>query len=303
MGASLAFRRRFPLSSYVVNSAALIMIAAFYYDAGLYPFANVIGLYSVGSYAPRFRAVTGLVIGLGGVVSYWAIVPPQPIPWLPGIVVSAWALAWVAGQADAQRRRTAAELARRAEEAEARRHTERVAAVAEERGRITREVHDIVGHALNVMVLQAGAGRRMLDRDPSASAAALATVEEVGREALGELDQVLGVLGDDAPRRPMPGISEIDELAARFTAAGVPVRVRVDGTPRSVTKAVDLAAYRVVQEALTNVAKHASGESAEVEIAYDPDALRLRVSDRSKRQTSEPRSIRWHAGTRLDRHP
>ena len=221
--------------------------------------------------------------------------PGGTIPWLPGSVVAAWALAWVAGQAEAQRRRAAAELVRRAEEAEARRQIELAAALADERGRITREVHDIVGHALNVMMLQAGAGRRMLDRDPEASAAALATVEAVGREALGELDHVLGALDDDADRRPPPGIDDIDALADRFTDAGLPVRVVVEGEARPLPRAVQLTVYRVVQEALTNVVKHAGGESAEVAIAYGPNDLALRVTDTGT--ASEPTPT----GSRPDR--
>lgn len=273
------------------------MIAARYYDAGLYPYANLIGLYSVGAYATRARAVAGLVIGLGGVVSYWALVPPSPIPWLPGIVVAAWALAWVAGQAEAHRRRTAAELLRRAEDAESRRQSELAAAVAEERGRITREVHDIVGHALNVMMLQAGAGRRLLGRDPEKAAAALATVEAVGREALGELDQVLSSLDGDADRRPPPGLEDIGALADRFTEAGLTVRVVVEGEARPVPRSVQLTVYRVVQEALTNVAKHAGGQPAEVSIAYEPHGLALRVTD-SGRPSERGSTGRGLAGIR-----
>jgi signal transduction histidine kinase len=279
MGGALAFRRRFPLAAYVVSCTGLILIAANWYDAGLYVLANVISLYSVGAYATRLLSVIGLIIGLGGVVWYWVIVPDTPFPWLPATVVAAWALAWVAGQAEAQRRRAAAEVVQRAEEAEARRQTELSAAVADERGRITREVHDIVGHSLNVMLLQAGASRRMFDRDPQASAAALATVEAVGREAIAELDRVLDSLDGDADRHPLPGLDDIPALADRFTDAGLPVRVVVEGEARPVPRSVQLTAYRVVQEALTNVAKHAGGEPAEVAIAYEPHGLALRVTD------------------------
>ena len=279
IGGALAFGRRFPLGAYLVSSAALETMAALYYEAGSYPYPNAVSLYLVGAHATRVRAVVGLVVGLTGIVVYWMLVPSTGIPWLPGFLVAVWALAWVAGQAERQRRRSAEDLLRRAEEAEQRRETERAAAVAQERTRIAHEVHDIVGHALNVMVLQAGAGRRMLGRDPQASAAALATVEAVGRDALADLDQALAVLDAPAARRPARGLAEVDDLAAQLTAAGVPVRVLVEGTPRPLTTPVDLAAFRVVQEALTNVAKHAAGSPAEVEIRYDDDALRLRVSD------------------------
>jgi len=281
MGASLVARRRFPFASYLVSSAGLLLLAAFYYDAGFYPFPNAVSLYAVGAHATRRRSVVGLVIGLGGVAWYWALVPSVGIPWLPGILVAAWALAWVAGQSERSRRRAAADVVRRALDAEERRESERAAAVARERTRLAHEVHDIVGHALNVMVLQAGAARRMLGRDPEASAEALATVEAVGRDALGELDGALGALDGPALRRPARGPDDLAELAARFTDAGVPVTVRVAGAPRPLPTDVGLALYRAAQEALTNVAKHAPGVGAEVDLRYDDDAVRLRVTDRA----------------------
>ncbi len=299
MGSSLAFRRRFPLGSYLVSSAALEVIAWRYYDAGLYPYPNVIALYSVGLYAAsRARAVAGLIVGLAGIVFYWTLVPAVPIPWLPGILVAIWALAWVGGQAERQRRRAAADVVRRAQEAEERRGAERAAAVDRERTRIAHEVHDIVGHALTVMVLQAGAARRVLTRDPEAGAAALAPVESVGRSALDDLDRALTVLDGSAARRPARGTADLAELAAQFTAAGVPVHLRVEGRPRALTTPVDLAAYRVVQEALTNVAKHAPGTPAEVEVRYDDDVLRLRVTDRGTAAGPVDPSGRGLAGIR-----
>jgi signal transduction histidine kinase len=106
-------------------------------------------------------------------------------------------------------------------------------------------------------------------------------VERVGRDALADLDQALAVLDAPADRRPARGIADIDDLAAAVSAAGVPVRVLVEGTPRDLTTPVDLAAYRIVQEALTNVTKHAPGTPADVRIRYDDDALRLSVTDRA----------------------
>ena len=298
IGSSLVARRRFPSASYLVSSAALLALAAGWYDAGLYPYPNALHLYSVGAYATRARAAVGLVVGLGGVIGYWALVPPVGIAWLPGILVGCWALAWVAGQAEAHRRRAAAELARRVREAEQRRESERAAAVAEERTRIAHEVHDIVGHALNVMVLQAGAGRRVLDRDPAASAAALATVESVGREALAELDGALDALDGPARRQPAHGAGDLDELVGRFTAAGVDVALRVRGTPHPVPPDVDHALYRVAQEALTNVVKHAPGVPAEVELTWAGDAVHLVVADLGPSGGLASRSGRGLAGIR-----
>ncbi|UZN03701.1 sensor histidine kinase [Cellulomonas sp. S1-8] len=277
IGGSLAVRRRWPIGAYLAGSAALLAIAAWFYDAGLYPYPNVIGLYAVGAYAAtRRRAVVGLVIGLLGVAGYWALVPATDVPLLPAVLIAGWALAWAAGQSEQQRRHLVAERAVLATEAERRRQEH---AVLEERERITRDVHDIVGHALNVMILQAGAGRRMLGRDVALTADALATVEAVGRDALAELDRTLGVLDPTSPR-PSPGIDALGELAERVTGAGVPVRLTVVGEPRALPAGVDRAAYRVVQEALTNVAKHAPGAPTDVEIRYGRDALDVTVTDR-----------------------
>ncbi len=281
VGLAVGARRRAPLAALVVASAGLVALAGFFTD-GLFIYANLVSVYSVGAYATRARAVVGLIIGLVSVVAYWVIVPAPTVAWLPGVVVAGWTLAWVAGMTDAQRRRSAADAARRALDAQQRRESELAAAVAEERDRITREVHDSLGHSLNVMVLNAGAARRTLERDPDAGAKALSTVEAVGRKALDELDHVLGVLGSDPTRRPTPGIADVDDLAGTFSAAGVPVVVRVAGTRRRLAAPVDAAAYRVVQEALTNVAKHAFGESAHVDITYEPTAVRLEVTNSGK---------------------
>lgn len=276
IGGVLAVRRRFPLSAFLLGSAALLTMAAFYYDAGLYPYPNVVSLHAVGAYsATRARAVVGLVVGLLGVATYWLLVPSSDTPLLPAVLIVGWGLAWEAGRSDRQRRLLLAEHADLEAEAERRRQD---SAVLQERARITRDVHDIVGHALNVMILQAGAGRRMLGRDTALTAEALATVEAVGREALTELDRTLGVLDPTSPGTS-PGIDALGELTARVTGAGVPVRLTVVGQPRALPAGVDRAAYRVVQEALTNVAKHAPGAPTDVEVRYDADVLALTVTD------------------------
>lgn len=279
IGGSLAFRRRFPLGSYLVSCAALLLLAARFYDAGLYPYPNAIGLYSAAAYASRWRAAVALVAGLAGVIFYWTLVPSSDIPWLPGALVGAWALAWVAGRAEVQRRRSAAEALERLAEQERRREADRARAVAQERERLAADVHDIVGHALNVMVLQAGASRRLLDRDPVASADALAVVESVGREALAELDGALELLDTAPTRRPGRGVEDLGELVERFVAAGLAVHLTVTGRPRELPAPVAVAVHRVVQEALTNVAKHAGGARTEVEVAYGDDEVRVRVQD------------------------
>lgn len=156
------------------------------------------------------------------------------------------------------------------------------AAVLRERSRIARELHDVVAHSVSVMVVQAGAARRVLPRSPEESASALRTVQDVGREALEDLRRTLGFLrpaGAAPMREPAPGLDRLDELAERARRAGLPVAVRVEGEPWALSPALSLAAYRIVQEALTNTIKHAGGAHAAVELRWRPDALELDVRD------------------------
>lgn len=280
MGLLLVGRRHFPLSTYIAGSIALLSIATFYYPAGYYPVANIIALHAVGAYATRVRSIVGLVLGVGAVTAYWLIVPPVPLPALPSIVAGSWMLAWVAGQADAGRRRRALEAEQRAEDAERARRAEVAHAAAEERTRIAREVHDVVGHSVNVMMLQAGAARRILEKDPGAGRDALERVELVGRDALDELDRVLGLLKEDDQNQPLPGVDDLDELVGHFSAAGVPVEMSVELDGAEVSPTVGLTVYRTIQEALTNVAKYAGGAPATVSITSDDNHLELSVVDR-----------------------
>jgi signal transduction histidine kinase len=284
IGGALAFRRTYPLTSYVVSGAAVVAMVAFAFPAGMYPYANLLQTYSVGAYAQPSRAVMGLVLSVAGPVAYWAIAPPDPNPVIPAIVVASWVLAWAGGAAEAARRRRSAARASEEEAAERRRQAEALAAADEERSRIVREVHDIVGHSVTVMLLHAGAAQRLMDTDPAAAAIAVNTVEEVGREALAELDRVLGLQRRDhsAEHRPAPGVDDIGELAGRFSNAGIPVTLEVEGEPQALPRSTDLAVYRIVQESLTNVARHAGGAPAEVRIGYAGNGLRVVVTDSGK---------------------
>jgi signal transduction histidine kinase len=157
-------------------------------------------------------------------------------------------------------------------------------AVAEERNRIARELHDVVGHSVSVMTVQAAAVRRRLRDDQVVEREALETVESVGREALAEMRRLVGVLrepdGRAASLEPSPGLGQVDRLAEQFTSSGLPVSVTVTGDPRELPGGVDLTAYRLLQEGLTNSLRHATGASrAAVVIAYDSDAVRLEVVD------------------------
>jgi signal transduction histidine kinase len=156
-------------------------------------------------------------------------------------------------------------------------------AVGAERARIARELHDIVSHNVSVMVVQAGAARRVLAREPAEAAAALRAVEDAGREAMTELRHLLGVLAppadgrDDDDLSPQPGLSRLSPLIDRVAFAGLPVEVRISGEPRPLPSGVDLTAYRIIQEALTNALKHGDGRKAEVTVRYADHALRVEV--------------------------
>ena len=156
-------------------------------------------------------------------------------------------------------------------------------AVAEERNRIARELHDVIGHSVSVMTVQASAVRRRLTPDQAVERQALETVETVGREALAEMRRMVGVLresGDGAELEPTPGLDQVDQLAEKFRTAGLPVALSVTGVARDLAPGLDLTAYRLVQEGLTNTLRHARNPGrAEVAIDYGEDRIELAVRD------------------------
>ena len=192
-----------------------------------------------------------------------------------------WAAAWFAGDRSRLRRERIAELEERARNAEREAERERRLAAAEERMRIARDLHDSAGHAINVILVQAGAARLLQERDPAGARAALQTVEEVARDTLGEIDQLVRALREDVPPgevEPPPGLAALDALAERYRVSGLSVTVTVDGPRRPLSPAVDQAAYRILQEALTNAAWHGRG-SAEVAIEFAPRTLEIAVTN------------------------
>jgi len=188
---------------------------------------------------------------------------------------------WVAGRLIRGRRLLIDELRATTAELEGTREQHAALAVDDERARIARELHDVVAHAVSVMVVQAGAAQRMLDLDRERSVAALEAVQDTGREALDELRRMLGVLrpGADSGTAPQPGLDDLSTLTGSVERAGVDVSVERSGTVRALPAGVELTAYRILQEALTNVLKHARATSAAVQLDYLDDALDLRVTD------------------------
>jgi len=214
-----------------------------------------------------------------------SVVPPSgirivfdtaPLPtwggfWLAAAVLL---LVWVAG-ASTRRRRARLDWLRRQHETQAR------LAVLDERARISRELHDVVAHGLSVVVLQAQGGAAALEQRPERTRQALDAIVVTGRHALAEIRRLLHALGDDEsePWAPPPGVARLPELCERVRATGLAVELRVDGDPYEPPTAVDLAAYRIVQEALTNVLKHAGEHAATVELWYRPESLVLAVTN------------------------
>jgi signal transduction histidine kinase len=179
-------------------------------------------------------------------------------------------------------RAQAAEAEARAARAEREREERARAAVAEDRARIARELHDVVGHSVSVMTVQAGAVRRLLKPEQEREREALLVVEQTGREALAEMRRMVGVLRhpEEAPAlAPQPGLEQLERLVAQAREAGLPVELRVEGERRPLPPGIDLAAYRAVQEGLTNTRKHAEAERVEVVVRYGDDRVNVTVAD------------------------
>jgi signal transduction histidine kinase len=178
-------------------------------------------------------------------------------------------------------RRIVGDRERRARMAERERDVAAREAVVAERARVARELHDVIAHNVSMMVLQAGAERRVLDGTSSSTREVLQTIEQVGRSALTEMRRLLGMLRSDAvePLRPQPGLAQLPTLIAQVREAGLPVELRIDGEPRSLPAGIELSAFRIVQEALTNTMKHAGQARAQVSIRYGADMLELEIHD------------------------
>jgi signal transduction histidine kinase len=190
---------------------------------------------------------------------------------------------WLAGSAMRRHQHRAEASAERAERLE----QEREAALRSERARIARELHDVVTHSVSVMVMQTGAARQIMGRDERRSRSLLESVESSGRSALEELRRLLGLLSDhdaDAPLSPQPGVAEIPALVEEVRKTGQPVELRVEGPPRALAGGAGVAAYRIVQEALTNVLKHARGAPSRVVVRWAATALELEIVDEGTSQ-------------------
>ena len=279
-------RRRFPFAAPAVYW--LLAAAISFGDGLLLAFIGslgVVGLASaflLGNLRNPLKAGAGLVIVLVGIVIVVYNIPgPQPAGDFVFIPLR-FVVAWVAGYALRERAEQAEAAEERAAHAEREREAAARVAVAEERARIARELHDIVAHAVSVMVLQVGAVRHKLPDALAEDRDALRGVERAGRTALAEMRRLLAAMrreGDEAELLPQPGLDGLDSLLDEIGRAGLPVELHVDGTPVPLPRGIDLSAYRIVQEGLTNALKHARASDADVTVRYRRDELEIEVRD------------------------
>ena len=281
----LLARRRFRFAA--PASVWLLAAALSFVDGRLVPFsasalvAGFLAAFLLGNLRDVVQARLGLAIVLSGA----AIIVYKDPSHAPGEFVFTpllFAIGWLAGFALRERAEQAEAAEVRASHAEREREAAARIAVAEERTRIARELHDIVAHAVSVMVLQVGAVRHGLPETLPEDREALQGVEQTGRTALAEMRRLLGAMrddGEDAARVPQRGLGNLDGLLDEVGRAGLPVRLRVDGEPFPLPHALDVSAYRIVQEGLTNALKHARASQAEVIVGYGADELRIEVHD------------------------
>jgi signal transduction histidine kinase len=288
--APLVWRRRAPRLVLAATFVASLVNLVLGYQPTWAQAAMLVALYTVAAHCPRRQSVPAALLLGGGLVVY-GLTAERMYPTAPAqtsaqewvFVFLQFATAWFLG--DLQHRRLAytSKLevlnAQLADEQELRARW----AVAEERGRIARELHDVVAHSVSVMVVQAGAARRSVAGNPDQATAALTQIESTGRQALAEMRRLLGLLRDgqdgSAALTPQPSLAHLDVLVAAAREAGLPVELAVEGEPRQLPAGVDLSAYRIVQEALTNSLKHAGPTRATVRVCYDTKALEVQVWD------------------------
>lgn len=282
----LVARRRYPVGVLVTMiAAAVVPMIASGTSQGfgqVLPFG--LAIYTVGAHCPRRTSLRCLGLLLAFIVLGQALDPDvdRPTDTLGALpfAVLLLLLPWLGGMYIRTRRLYVAELHARAERAEAEREQRARAAVAAEQARIARELHDAVAHAISVMVVQAEAAEEMLGHDPERARLPIQRIQSVGRSGLDEMRRLLGVLRRDeaAALAPQPGLSGIGALADEIRAVGLSVDVAVEGVPRALPTGVEISAYRIVQEALTNALKHARASRVVVRIAYG-NRLELDVVD------------------------
>jgi signal transduction histidine kinase len=284
----LAVRRRFPAAAVLAAAGAFVVAASIVSHSHGLPLAVFLALllafYSVGANCDDRRSPLVGAAALAAIAAVDLARPgffnanatsPRPAAWL------AFTIAWLVGRDLRRRRQRVAGLESRTRLLEHEREEKARLAVAEERTRIARELHDVIAHGVSVIVIQAQAGPHLLG-DPERVRGVFRSIESSGRDALVELRRLLGILrsGDqELAIGPQPGLASLESLIEQMRASGQPVELRVEGKPVHLPAGIDLSAYRIVQEALTNVVKHAGDASAQVVVRYQPRSLELEILD------------------------
>jgi signal transduction histidine kinase len=285
---ALLARRRFPVAVLLAVFGTTLAYWTSDYPRGPVFIALIVAFITTVIAGHRVIAVVVAIVGWAAFTWLPYLVGNDPRPGLAGTLgLLAWLLVLLTiGEVVRMGRARAAETTRTREE-EARRRT------SEERMRVARELHDVLAHNISLINVQAGVALHLMDEQPQQARTALTAIKQASKDALGELRSVLEVLrrsGEEEPRTPQPGLDELDDLVSRAGAAGLEVTVETDGRPRELPAEVDLAAFRIVQEAVTNVARHAGQSRATVRVAYGEHDLTVQVDDNGSGATPDTTS-------------
>jgi signal transduction histidine kinase len=279
----LVMRRRSPLGVFVFTAAASAALRLVFVPTGP-PLGPTVALYFVAAEGEKSRprvVLAAAVLALLAHAIAMEINDTAPAAGALAFGVVVWGAAWLVGERTRHRRETVLELQQRAERVERDAERERRLAVAEERARIARDLHDSAGHALNVILVHAGLGRVQAGNPGTSAADTFQVIEDLARQTVTEIDHLVSALRDDGGRvdvEPPPGLAALPALLHRHQAAGLDVATRIRGERRPVPPIVDRSAYRILQEALTNAARHGDGHVA-VDLTFEPDELRITVAN------------------------
>ena len=279
----VAWRRRDPVAVLGVTTGALFLFSLLGYFPSVAAFGFLLALFTVAAYRPRSVSVPACIVSSSVALSIVLVVarPIEPEALISECLVMG--AAWFLGDGVRLRRGQVVLLKDRATQLE-REHDEWARrAVDEERQVIARELHDVVAHGVSVIVAQAGAAQRVVEDDPLRARGALAAIEHTGREALVEMRRLMGVLRTDAHREavrsPRPGLDNLEVLVEQVREAGIPTLLRVEGDRPNLSPGLELSAFRIIQEALTNVLKHAGPAAVAVNVRYETSRLELSIAD------------------------
>lgn len=285
----LVGRRKWPVTVALISGFLALLYGVSSLPDPPVPYAALVAVYTAAARAPRRHAIIVAIVLAADIaiamIVDWARSDYQDALFNYLIFATAWLLGYAA-QARAER---AAALEQQAIQVEKRQSAESARAVSEERNRISRELHDIVAHHVSMMVVQAEAAPLLLTRDPKSAADAMASISQTGREALKEMRRMMALMrdGQESPLSPQPSLSAVAELIDGVRSSGLDVSFDLTGEVRTLSPGAELAAYRVLQEALTNVVKHARGARADVSLDYGSEVLRIDVRNDARPESAQ----------------